>query len=542
MMTPGVSAAGSEQAVKDVSLSWRQPVAAGPNLSVPVVLLLMVSTVMMAVLTFVAARSLDRSAEASAQQVAESLLLQSRRDLAKVARDAAQSDSVRAFVQGSLDAEWAERHIGDQLVQIFGTSSSWIIDGRGRTLFGHLGQSITDADAFEAMPEGLETLLERARATPVGLPTSVHGLLLLNGGVHVAAAAAVPPPRSEPPSTAPHERPVLLVTTALDQGYLDLLQSVYFMSAIEVAGEASAETGPAIRLQDPDGETLGWLVLRISAPGTVLLEQVWPAVASAFASMLLLAGLFVRRVERARLQRVRLEETLDRERDLRQMKARFVNMVSHEIRTPLTTIRAATDLLARYYQQLSPAEREDELKAIQREVGVMAALVDDVLTIGRTEGDDFKLQRRPLDLQALTAEIWAELDRAHGRRHELKLAAEPATRQVSLDPTLLRPILTNLLANAIKFSPEGTPVEVDLKINGERVDIRVTDHGIGIPAEQREAVFAPFNRASNVGAVSGTGLGLTIAKQSVERHGGTLQLESQEGKGTEVLVRLPLAA
>jgi len=527
--------------VKDVSVSWRQPAAAGPNLSVPVVLLLMVSTVMMAVLTFVAARSLDRSAKASAQQVAESLLLQARRDLAKVARDAAQSDSVRTYAEGSLDPEWAERHIGDQLDQIFGTSSSWIIDARGRTMFGHLGREITHVDVFEVIPSGLGQLLEQARTTPVRVPTSVDGLLLLNGTVNVAAAAAVPPLNLSS-RTSPYERAVLVLTTPLDQKYLDLLESVYFMSAVEISGEGARNGDPAIQLRDPGGEPLGWLVLKISAPGTVLLEQVWPAVASAFASMLLLAGLFVRRVERARLQRVRLEQTLDRERDLRQMKARFVNMVSHEIRTPLTTIRAATDLLARYYQQLSPEERENELRAIQHEIRVMTTLVDDVLAIGRTEGEEFKLHRQPMDLQAMTTEIWAELDRAHGRRHELKLAADPATHQVSLDPTLLRPILTNILANAIKFSPEGTPIEVDLKVNGERVDIRVTDHGIGIPADQRDTVFAPFNRATNVGAVSGTGLGLTITKQSVERHGGTLQLDSEEGKGTEILVRLPLAA
>lgn len=522
-------------------MSWRQPAAAGPNLGVPVVLLLMVSTVMMAVLTFVGARSLDRSAEASAQQVAESLLLQTRRDLAKVARDAAQSESVRTVAAGGRDVERAGHKIGDQLAQIFGASSSWIIDGQGRTLYGHLSQDVSPTDAFEAMPAGLSHLLNYARAAPTQVPTSVHGLLMLNGAVHVAAAAAVPPQTGTEP-VPPGERPVLVVTTALDRKYLDLLEAVYFMSAVDIAGEPPTEADPAIRLQDASGETLGWLVLKIAAPGTVLLNQVWPAVASAFASMLLLVGLFVRRVERARLQRVRLEETLDRERDLRQMKARFVNMVSHEIRTPLTTIRAATELLARYYQQLSTAERENEIKAIQREVDVMTELVEDVLAIGRTEGEEFELHPQALDLQAMTAEIWSELNRAHGQRHELKLAAEPATRQLSLDPTLLRPILTNLLANAIKFSPEATPVEVDLKVNGERVDIRVADHGIGIPADQQETVFAPFNRASNVGAVSGTGLGLTITKQSVERHGGTLELKSAEGKGTEVLVRLPVAA
>ena len=520
---------------KDATIPLRQQSAEGPNLGVPVVLLLMVSTVMMAVLTFVAARSLDRSAESAARQLAESLLMQTRRDTARAARVGSGFEAVAAFVEGGRGADWAEREIGQHMARVFGASSVWLLDRRNRTLFGHIGDRAVDAEALAVMPAGLAQLVESARAAPATAATGTHGLLLLNGGVHVAAASAVA-------SGAQGAAPVLVVTTALDRKYLRLLDGVHFMSGAALAGQIEAADQPAIRLEAPNGETLGYLMLDVSAPGTVLLRQVWPAVASAFASMLLLVGLFVRRMERVRLQRVRLEQTLDRERELRQLKARFVNMVSHEIRTPLTTIRTATDLLARYAEQLSPQERESELKAIQREVDVMSALVEDVLAIGRTEGEAFELSLRPVALAETVREIWSAMARAHGDRHRLDLAVGDGVETLPLDPTLLRPILSNLLGDAIKFSPEAETVRVGLAVDGGEVAIRVADRGIGIPAEQQEAIWQPFNRASNVGAISGSGLGLTIARQAVERHGGTMRLDSVEGEGTEVLVRLPLAA
>lgn len=512
---------------KEATAALTTPAAEGPNLGVPVVLLLMVSTVMMAVLTFVAARSLDRSAESAAHQLAESLLQQTRRDTAKVARVAARLDTVREFVAGGRDVGRAESEIGQYMSRVFDISSVWIVDGQDRTLFGHVGEQAVEADARQVMASGLEQLLTSARASAAG----AHGLVLLNGTVHVAAASAV----------ASAGGVVLVVTNALDQKYLRLLDGVHFMSGAALAGELDRSEAVAIRLEAPDGDTLGYLILNISAPGTVLLRQVWPAVASAFASMLLLVGLFVRRMERVRLQRVRLEQTLDRERELRHLKARFVNMVSHEIRTPLTTIRAATDLLARYSQQLSPRERESELQAIQREVDVMSALVEDVLAIGRTEGEDFELNPRPLELEATVREVWAVMARAYGDQHRLELQAGQEPRRLSLDPTLLRPILSNLFGNAIKFSPEEKTVRVALEADAGEVVIRVVDRGIGIPADQLESILQPFSRASNVGAISGSGLGLTIAQQAVDRHGGKMTLTSVEGRGTEVEVRLPLA-
>ena len=152
--------------MKDVSLSWPKGSTEVPNLGVPVVLILMVSTVMMAVLTLVAARSLDRSAESSAQQLARSLLLETRRDLAKVARDVSGADFARAFATGGGGPRQSENEIGDYLFRTFGVSSSWIIDRGDRTAFGQIGGEATSAEAFRVMPAGLDRMLQGARAAP----------------------------------------------------------------------------------------------------------------------------------------------------------------------------------------------------------------------------------------------------------------------------------------------------------------------------------------------------------------------------------------
>ncbi len=513
------------------AVGWTSQVAAMPNLGVPVVLLLMVSTVMMAVLTFAGASSLDKSAETSARALAQSLLLEARNDLATSVAEIARGDSVA----GRLDApDELAAFLGGQLREPLGLASGWIVDDDGRTLLGFIGDAMSTADPFQLMPSGLREMVAAARAAALDDTRATHGLLLFNGTIHVVAAARID--GTGIPDTG---TPVLIFTRTLDKPFLTRLETLYFIDDVEIVATPPIDMiPPPPGLIDPQGNVLGHLILPLAPPGTDLLKQIWPAVASAFASMLLLVGLFVRRVERNRQQRRRLEESLDRERDLRQLKSRFVNMVSHEIRTPLTTIRAATDLLNRYGDQMDWDERQQELAAIQHEVGVMTELVEDVMVIGRTEGEDFSLRRRPIDPAVFVQGLWDEL--SHGTQRKLDLEVLGNTDEIELDPTLLRPIVSNLLGNAVKFSPEDTRIEVCIENDGATLTLLVQDYGIGIPADQLEEVLTPFHRADNVGAISGSGLGLTITKQAVERHGGTLNIESELGAGTRITVQLPV--
>jgi signal transduction histidine kinase len=150
-----------------------------------------------------------------------------------------------------------------------------------------------------------------------------------------------------------------------------------------------------------------------------------------------------------------------------------------------------------------------------------------------------RLQLQQVLLQDILQNIVGEVCRggAHPRgRLQTQWPQEPLT--LKLDPALLRHILTNLLSNAYKYSPDGSPVWLSAEMDGDNLVLTVTDHGIGIPAEDVERIFEGFRRAGNVGDISGTGLGLSIVKHCVHTHGGSISVQSQPGQGTAFTARL----
>jgi signal transduction histidine kinase len=146
-----------------------------------------------------------------------------------------------------------------------------------------------------------------------------------------------------------------------------------------------------------------------------------------------------------------------------------------------------------------------------------------------------------LDLADFCREIVYEFRGASGKSHDLIYTPEGNASLVLLDEKLIRQLLTNLLSNAIKYSPKGGEIRVDLVCKADETILCVKDNGIGIPEEDRARLFESFHRAANVGTVSGTGLGLTIAKRAVELHGGEISFESKDGLGTTFTVVIPNA-
>jgi signal transduction histidine kinase len=162
--------------------------------------------------------------------------------------------------------------------------------------------------------------------------------------------------------------------------------------------------------------------------------------------------------------------------------------------------------------------------------------------LGRIEDGRIRFNPVELDLAAVCAQIVDEVVSATGAVGRIALRVEPGLPRAHADPDLLRHVLGNLLGNAVKYSPEGSPVRLDLgRVDGDARFI-VEDHGIGIPPGDRGALFEAFSRGSNVGARPGTGLGLLIVKRCVETHEGTIQVDSELGRGTAVTVRLPVFA
>jgi PAS domain S-box-containing protein len=247
-----------------------------------------------------------------------------------------------------------------------------------------------------------------------------------------------------------------------------------------------------------------------------------------------------KRLQAELLDKERLNVALDKERELRLLKDRFISMMSHELRTPLASIQLAADMLRKYGDRASEAEKRESLDAIEAQVRNLSELVSDVMTISKTEFMGETLNAETLDLETYLRDILEELSFAHHRTHRLIFTGVNRRVEARVDRKLLRRALVNLLTNAVKYSPQGGEVRLTLALAGSEAVIRVSDQGIGIPPEDLPRMFEPFHRAANVEGLPGTGLGLVIARQGVEMHGGSIGVESVVGQGTTFTVRLPL--
>jgi signal transduction histidine kinase len=238
---------------------------------------------------------------------------------------------------------------------------------------------------------------------------------------------------------------------------------------------------------------------------------------------------------------------LHQEQELSELRNSFLSLVSHEFRTPLTTIRSSAELLDRYKNRLSDEKKQTHHQRIQSAVDRMTQLLDEVLLIGQAEAGKLKFEPQPIDLvpwcRDLVEGMQIVVENAHLKKihqHAIAFTSSGDCTDALIDEKLLGHILTNLLSNAIKYSPEGGTAQFDLVCTAREAIFRITDNGIGIPAEYLPQLFESFQRASNVGTIQGTGLGLAIVKKAVDLHGGTIAVESQVGVGTTFTVRLPL--
>jgi signal transduction histidine kinase len=237
---------------------------------------------------------------------------------------------------------------------------------------------------------------------------------------------------------------------------------------------------------------------------------------------------------------VELLSALQREKELSEMKSRFVSIASHELRTPLATILSSAELLEHYSDGLSAEDKLKMLHGIEAAVKRMNTMIEDVLVIGKAEAGALQFEPKPVDLPELCNKVVEELRGGVAKQHVMRFEHQFDHGKLNLDEKLLRHILTNLLSNAVKYSPSGSTVSLRLAAGDSGALIEVVDQGIGIPIEDQAHMFESFHRASNVGTRQGTGLGLVIVKKAVELHGGTISVESKQDAGTRMSVRLPM--
>ncbi|MBD1805478.1 GAF domain-containing sensor histidine kinase [Microcoleus sp. FACHB-SPT15] len=230
---------------------------------------------------------------------------------------------------------------------------------------------------------------------------------------------------------------------------------------------------------------------------------------------------------------------LEKEKELNELKSRFVSMTSHEFRTPLTTIMGSADLLEYYSDKWSKEKKQSHLQRIQNAVQHMTLLLDDVLLIGKADAGKLKFNPSPLDLKQFCLDLIEELQPNVSNHHSLTFVNHAQDIKANLDQKLLRHILSNLLSNAIKYSPDGGTVNFELFCQEGGLIFQIQDFGIGIPEKDLPHLFESFYRANNVGDIPGTGLGLAIVKRFVDFQDGKIAVESEVGVGTRFTVQIP---
>ena len=226
----------------------------------------------------------------------------------------------------------------------------------------------------------------------------------------------------------------------------------------------------------------------------------------------------------------------------------FLSSVTHDLRTPLTAIRGRAQILLRRAGRdggIAPDVMVEGLNAIDSVSGRMEGLVAELVDLSRLEsGRPLELVTEPVDLLALVREGVADQERTTTARHQIRVASNETAVIGAWDGARLARVIANLLSNAVRYSPSGGTITVTVTREGEAADwarLTVHDQGVGIPARDLPHIFNRFHRGSNVvGRITGAGIGLAGVKQIVEQHGGTVTVESDEGVGTTVTVRLPL--
>jgi signal transduction histidine kinase len=246
-------------------------------------------------------------------------------------------------------------------------------------------------------------------------------------------------------------------------------------------------------------------------------------------------------------QKIEIRKALIQEKELNELKTRFITTASHEFRTPLGIISSSTGLLEDYDHKLDRPKKIKHWQRIQSAVKHMTTLLEDILLIYQTDADKLECKRSEFDLIGFCRELIEEIEissKAEGRFNLTMTHSDTDLNltdrfSVCMDSKLVRQILTNLLSNAIKYTLGDDRVQFDITCTEGTVIFQIADRGIGISAEDRVRLFESFHRGTNVNNIPGTGLGLSIVKRCVDLHDGTIDLTSEVDVGTTFIVTLP---
>ncbi len=249
---------------------------------------------------------------------------------------------------------------------------------------------------------------------------------------------------------------------------------------------------------------------------------------------------FILDITERKIAEVETQKALEQEKELNQLKSRFVSMVSHEFRNPLNIIQGYAALLEKKGAGWSQEKQAEVLQKIRKSVNNVVGLLDDVLVISKGQVSSQAFNPTIINLKQFCQNLVTEMQLVANPKHQIFLLAPEHEIQVNLDEKALQQILTNLLSNAIKYSPKGGDILFELAYYDKAITFKIEDKGIGISTEDQQKLFQSFYRAKNVGNIPGTGLGLAIVKQAVELHQGEINVTSHLGSGTTFTITISI--
>jgi PAS domain S-box-containing protein len=251
----------------------------------------------------------------------------------------------------------------------------------------------------------------------------------------------------------------------------------------------------------------------------------------------------ISKLEEEVFERKKAEEeakrSLERERELNELKTKFVSIASHEFRTPLSTVMSSAALIQQYKDKNDLEKVDKHVLRIKSSVNHLTQILNDFLSLGKLEEGKVDIKIETIDVTNFLQEIIEEVQSFLKEGQKLKVDCPPALKLIETDSRILRNIMFNLISNASKYSEPGKVINIDCGQENGKVLFSIRDHGIGIPKEDQKHLFDRFYRASNAGQIQGTGLGLNIVKRYVELLGGEIAFKSDFGKGSTFYISIP---
>jgi PAS domain S-box-containing protein len=234
-----------------------------------------------------------------------------------------------------------------------------------------------------------------------------------------------------------------------------------------------------------------------------------------------------------------VRRSLEKERELNELKTKFVSIASHEFRTPLSTVMSSAALIQQYKDKNDLEKVDKHVLRIKSSVNHLTQILNDFLSLGKLEEGKVDIKVETIEIDNFLHEIGEEVQAFMKEGQKLKINCPAAIKHIESDSRILRNIMFNLISNASKYSDPGKTISIDCAQKNGNVFFDIRDEGIGIPKEDQKHLFDRFYRASNAGQIQGTGLGLNIVKRYVELLGGDISFKSEYGQGSTFYISIP---